>query len=152
MRELIDDAIGRGARVLNRGGGEACASLMRPAVVYPVEPSMRLFHEEQFGPVVPVAPYPDISQAIAWQRESPHGQQVGIWGPRGDSAALTAAMLRLVARVNLDDVCQRGPDSFGFTATDKSGFGVLSLRDALMTFSRPALIQSPDPTWLQALR
>ena len=35
---------------------------MTPAVVYPVTPAMRLWHEEQFGPLVPVAvlhyPYP----------------------------------------------------------------------------------------------
>ena len=28
---------------------------MTPAVVYPVTPAMRLWHEEQFGPLVPVA-------------------------------------------------------------------------------------------------
>jgi len=42
------------------------------------------------------------------------------------------------------DVCQRGPDSFGFTATDRSGFGMLSLREALLSFSRPVLVQSPS--------
>jgi glyceraldehyde-3-phosphate dehydrogenase (NADP+) len=51
-----------------------------------------------------------------------------------------------VARINLDDKCQRGPDSFGFTATDKSGFGILSLHDALITFSRPVLVQSRNPS------
>ena len=35
---------------------------------------------------------------------------------------------RFVARVNLNDVCQRGPDSFGFSAADKSGFGTLFRR------------------------
>jgi glyceraldehyde-3-phosphate dehydrogenase (NADP+) len=54
----------------------------------------------------------------------------------------------LVSRVNINDICQRGPDSFGFTATDKSGCGMLSLKDALLTFSRPVLIQSPSTTAL----
>lgn len=151
LAALIADAVARGARVINPDGGQACASLVRPAVVYPVDPSMRLFHEEQFGPIVPIAPYRDVAEALAWQRESPYGQQVGIWGPTGPAAAVAKDMVRLVARVNLNDVCQRGPDSFGFTATDKSGFGVLSLRDALLTFSRPALIQSPDPAALMQL-
>lgn len=53
-------------------------------------------------------------------------------------------LVRFVARVNVNDVCQRGPDSFGFTATDRSGFGMLSLREALLSFSRPVLVQSPS--------
>jgi len=55
-----------------------------------------------------------------------------------------------VARVNINDVCQRGPDSFGFTATDKSGFGILSLTEALDTFSRPVLMQSTSESTLEA--
>jgi glyceraldehyde-3-phosphate dehydrogenase (NADP+) len=59
---------------------------------------------------------------------------------------------RFVARVNVNDVCQRGPDAFGFSATDKSGFGTLSLREALLAFSRPVLVQSPDEAALDAYR
>lgn len=145
MRELLDDAVARGARVLNRDGGRGTFSVMRPAVVYPVGDGMRLFHEEQFGPILAVAPFDDPAEVIAWQHRSPYGQQAGVWGPAEDVAPLVRALCRSVARVNVNDVCQRGPDAFGFTATDKSGFGTLSLRDALLTFSRPVLIQSPDP-------
>ncbi|GMU59720.1 MAG: hypothetical protein AMXMBFR34_14830 [Myxococcaceae bacterium] len=53
--------------------------------------------------------------------------------------------------MNYNDVCQRGPDSFGFTATDKSGFGTLSLREALLSFSRPVLVQSPDAAALDGM-
>ncbi len=144
MRELIADATAQGARIVNAGGGAGSFSLMRPAVLFPVVPRMRIFAEEQFGPIVPIAPYANLEEVHQWQRESPFGQQIGLWGPRAEVADAVRRFAPLVARVNLNDVCQRGPDSFGFTATDKSGFGVLSLRDALLTFSRPVLVQALD--------
>ena len=38
MLELVQDAVGKGAEVV---GGEVHGSLMRPAIVYPVNKSMR---------------------------------------------------------------------------------------------------------------
>ena len=150
MRAYIDDACSKGARVVNPGGGGGHYSIMRPAVLYPVAPTMRIFHEEQFGPVVPIVPYDRVEQVIDWQRASPFGQQAGVWGPEEQARPVALAFSRFVARVNLNDVCQRGPDSFGFTATDKSGFGTLSLKEALLSFSRPVLLQSPDAGALRA--
>jgi glyceraldehyde-3-phosphate dehydrogenase (NADP+) len=145
MRAYVDEAIAEGAQVTNAGGGETCGALMSPAVLFPVVSSMRIFHEEQFGPVVPIAIYDDPGEVLRWQQSSPYGQQVGLWGPAQALEPMVHAYRRQVSRINLDDVCQRGPDSFGFTATDKSGFGILSLRDALLTFSRPVLVQSTQP-------
>ncbi len=151
MREYLDDAVSKGARVANPGGGEGAFSLMRPAVVYPVQPGMRLFHEEQFGPLLAVARFDEVDEVLDWQRRSPFGQQAGVWGPLEAARPVVHALSRFVARVNLNDVCQRGPDAFGFTATDKSGFGTLSLREALLSFSRSVLVQSPDKAALDAL-
>lgn len=53
-----------------------------------------------------------------------------------------------VARININDVCQRGPGTFGFTAADKSGIGTLSIHNALLAFSRTVIVQSPDRTAL----
>lgn len=46
------------------GGGEVHGFLMRPAIVYPVTKDMRLWHEEQFGPVIPVAIYSDEAEVV----------------------------------------------------------------------------------------
>ena len=53
LEELIADAVAQGASVINseEGGGTRKGALFIPAIVYPVTPKMRLFHEEQFGPV-----------------------------------------------------------------------------------------------------
>lgn len=151
MREYLDDALARGARVANATGGRGVFSLMRPAVVCWVKEGMRLYHEEQFGPLLAIARFSDADEVLEWQRRSPFGQQAAVWGPLSSAAPLVRQLGRFVARVNYNDVCQRGPDSFGFTATDKSGFGVLSLREAILSFSRPVLVQSPDAAALETL-
>ena len=150
MRALIDDAVSKGASVRNTNGGRGAFSIMRPAVVAEVKQGMRLFHEEQFGPIVPVAAFDDVEQVLEWQRHSPYGQQAAVWGQAATARALVRKFTRFVARVNVNDVCQRGPDAFGFSAADKSGFGTLSLKEALLSFSRPVLVQAQDQAVLDA--
>lgn len=152
MRALLDDAQALGATIRNEGGGRSAFSIQRPAVVAEVREGMRLFHEEQFGPILPVAAFSDPDEVVEWQRRSPFGQQAGVWGKPASARALVRRLTRFVARVNVNDVCQRGPDSFGFSATDKSGFGTLSLLDALRAFSRPVLVQATDEAALDAFR
>lgn len=150
MRVLLDDALAKGARVCNASGGRGGFSIMRPAVVAGVTASMRLFHEEQFGPLMPVVVFDEVDEVLAWQRSSPFGQQAAVWGQPETARRLVRRFTRFVSRVNLNDVCQRGPDSFGFSATDKSGFGTLSLREALLAFSRSALVQALEAGVLDA--
>jgi glyceraldehyde-3-phosphate dehydrogenase (NADP+) len=153
MWELLADAVGRGATIVNERGGSGYFSIMVPAVVDGVMPGCRLYDEEQFGPIVPIARYRDLREVVDWHVRSPYGQQAGVHGPDSpERRTLVHALASFVARVNLDDVCQRGPDTFGFTAADKSGFGTLSIRGALLSFSRSVILQSPDAAALAALR
>jgi len=54
MVQLTQDAVSKGAKVLNEavGGGHRDRSLFAPAVLYPVTREMQLWTAEQFGPVV----------------------------------------------------------------------------------------------------
>ena len=54
IKDLIEDAKSKGAKVLNKKGGEMTENYIFPAVMYPVDKSMNLYHEEQFGPVIPI--------------------------------------------------------------------------------------------------
>ena len=150
MRALIDDAVSKGAKVVNTNGGRGSFSIMRPAVVADVKPGMKLLHEEQFGPIIPISTFDDAETVLDWQRHSPFGQQSAVWGKAETARAFVRKFTRFVARVNLNDVCQRGPDSFGFSAADKSGFGTLSLKEALLSFSRPVLVQAQEQSVLDA--
>lgn len=142
---LIDDARSRGARVVNEGGGAVHTTLMHPAVVYPVEAGMRLYVEEQFGPVVPVAVFDDIDEPMNYVIESDYGQQVSLFGSDPDVfASLIDPLVNQVCRVNLNSQCQRGPDTFPFTGRKDSAEGTLSVSDALRAFTIRTLVAAKE--------
>jgi glyceraldehyde-3-phosphate dehydrogenase (NADP+) len=141
LKECIDDAIANGARVVNENGGETVASFVFPAVVYPVNENMKLFREEQFGPVIPVIPFESIEEPIQYQIDSPHGMQVSIFSTDAqETADLIDPFVNLVSRVNINAQCQRGPDVFPFTGRKDSAEGTLSVHDALRSFSIRSLV------------
>jgi len=136
LKECIDDAIANGAKVVNEHGGFTNESLVFPAVVYPVNDKMKLYHEEQFGPVIPVVPFDTIDEPIQYQIEASHGMQVSIFSNNAEEvASLIDPFVNLVARVNINCQAQRGPDVFPFTGRKDSAEGTLSVFDALRSFS-----------------
>jgi len=152
LTELVEDAKAKGARVVNEGGGAVAETLFYPAVVYPVREGMRLYREEQFGPIVPVMPFADIETALDYVVTSDHGQQVSIFGTSPDQIGrLVDPLVNQVCRVNINAQCQRGPDVFPFAGRKDSAEGTLSVTDALRAFSIRSMVatkQTEDSTKL----
>ncbi len=141
LSELIADACIKGARIVNQNGGTVKHTFMSPAVVYPVGPGMRLYSEEQFGPVVPIATFSDIEEPMNYVTQSDYGQQVSLFGSNADVIAdLIDPMVNQVCRVNINSQCQRGPDAFPFTGRKDSAEGTLSVSDALKVFTIRTLV------------
>lgn len=141
MAAFVEDAVAKGAVVANPSGGASAGSLFFPAVVSGVTPAMRLFREEQFGPVVPVARFSSVEEPVRAITESDYGQQVALFGQ--DPAALARLidpLVNQVCRVNLNSQCQRGPDTFPFTGRKDSAEGTLSVTDALRVFTIRTLV------------
>ncbi|SFW80647.1 NADP-dependent glyceraldehyde-3-phosphate dehydrogenase [Chitinophaga sancti] len=136
LQECIADALANGAKVMNENGGTAFESFVYPAVLYPVNDKMKLYREEQFGPVIPVLPFDDIETPIDYLIQSDHGQQVSLFSnDPNELASLIDPLVNQVSRVNLNCQCQRGPDIFPFTGRKDSAEGTLSVPDALRAFS-----------------
>jgi glyceraldehyde-3-phosphate dehydrogenase (NADP+) len=145
LTELIDDACAKGARVVNENGGIVKNTFMSPAVVYPVGPDMRLYSEEQFGPVVPIASFSDIGEPMDYVTQSNYGQQVSLFGSDAEVIAdLIDPMVNQVCRVNINSQCQRGPDAFPFTGRKDSAEGTLSVSDALRVFTIRTLVAAKE--------
>lgn len=145
IQGLIDDAIANGAQIINKKGGETTENYIFPAVLFPVNKNMRVYHEEQFGPVVPIIPFKDINEPLDDMAESNYGQQVSLFGK--DIIAISPlidALVNLVCRVNLNSSCQRGPDVYPFTGRKDSAVGTLSIHDALRSFSIRTFVASKD--------
>ncbi|MBU2061782.1 MAG: NADP-dependent glyceraldehyde-3-phosphate dehydrogenase [Bacteroidetes bacterium] len=156
IQELIDDATSKGAKVINEKGGQHAPNYIFPAVLYPVNKEMRIYHEEQFGPVIPILTFDDIQEPLNDMAESNYGQQVSLFGKDIKTLApLIDTLVNLVCRVNLNSSCQRGPDIYPFTGRKDSAVGTLSIHDALRSFSIRTFVASKDNEYnneiLQAL-
>ena len=145
IKNLIDDAVSKGASIMNQKGGELSKNYCYPAVLYPVDTTMDLFHEEQFGPVIPVVSFSDIEQPLNDMANSEYGQQVSLFGKDVKKLGpLIDTLANLVCRVNLNSSCQRGPDVYPFTGRKNSAVGTLSVFDALRSFSIRTFVASKD--------
>lgn len=145
LKGLLDEATARGATIVNKQGGAVSKTFMYPAVVCPVQSNMRLYTEEQFGPVIPVCSFDDIKEPMGYVVESNYGQQVSIFGRDAQLIAnLVDPLVNQVCRVNINSQCQRGPDSFPFSGRKDSAEGTLSISDALRVFTIRALVAAKD--------
>lgn len=141
LNDLVEDAKQKGAKVINENGGAHIHSFFYPALLYPVNSSMNVYHEEQFGPVIPVVPFDDPEEAIQYVVNSNFGQQVSIFGNDSKQISrLIDAFSNQVGRINLNAQSQRGPDSFPFNGRKDSAEGTLSVADALRVFSIRTLV------------
>eukprot|EP00980_Cylindrotheca_fusiformis_P003744 scaffold831_cov109-Cylindrotheca_fusiformis.AAC.6 len=151
MQDLIQDAVSKGAKIMNQRGGEVVggpeSNLMVPAVLYPVTKDMDLYYEEQFGPVLPIATYDTLDTVWEYGRDGKFGQQVSIFVSQPES--MEAAMLidrfsSVFGKININSQCGRSPDTVPFSGRRSSAMGTMSVKHALQEFSIPTVVSYKD--------
>lgn len=140
LSDLVEDAVSKGARVVNKNIGSD-RSAVRPTVLAGVTSDMSVYHEEQFGPLVPIVTFKDVKEVYAHCGASDYGQQASIFSRDPKTiGAMVDVLVNQVSRVNINAQCQRGPDVFPFTGRRNSAYGTLSVFDALRAFSIRSLV------------
>ena len=77
MDELIADAVGKGAKVV--AGGKRNGTIVEATVIDRVTPSMRIYHEESFGPVKPVVRVSGEEEAIRVANDTEYGLSAAVF-------------------------------------------------------------------------
>ncbi|MBC7523518.1 MAG: NADP-dependent glyceraldehyde-3-phosphate dehydrogenase [Flavobacterium sp.] len=145
LNECIADAAKNGASIMNKNGAVQNGTLFFPAVIFPVKEGMKLYREEQFGPIVPIVSFSDMQEPIDYMITSNYGQQVSIFGTDTQEIShLIDGLVNQVSRVNINVQCQRGPDTFPFTGRKDSAEGTLSVYDALRSFSIRTVVATKE--------
>lgn len=141
LKSLVADAMVHGAKVMNPNGGTVMHTFFYPAVLYPVNDKMKIYAEEQFGPIIPIVPFESDDEPVRYVVGSTFGQQLSIFGKDSRRIGrLIDAFASQVGRININTQCQRGPDSFPFNGRKDSAEGTLSVADALRVFSIRTLV------------
>lgn len=144
LSALVDDAIAKGAEIINVGGGNTNAAEFTPAVLYPASTAMRITHEEQFGPVVPIVPFDSLDEVLGEIAAMPYGQQVSLFCQEGHGHERAGLIKKLLlvggSRLNLNMQSMRGPDDVIFGGRRDAGVGYVSVEESLTTFAVRSVI------------
>lgn len=129
---LIGDAVGKGAVLV--GGGDARQSYFEPALVDRVEPDMRLYREEVFGPILSITRVHSDLEAVTVANDSDYGLSAAVFG--GDLARAEDIARRIhsgICHINRPTVDDNPHAPFG--GVKNSGYGRFGGRWALHEFT-----------------
>lgn len=94
VTELVDDAVGRGARAVAGGKRvEGPGYFYEPTVLAGAEDGFRIVDEEQFGPALPVIPYTSLDDVVERANGSHFGLCGSVWGTDVERASQVAGDL-----------------------------------------------------------
>ncbi|MGC8667426.1 MAG: aldehyde dehydrogenase family protein [Chthonomonadales bacterium] len=128
IERWIAEATAEGAKVL--AGGTRSGRVFHPTVIEGASPQMKVFSEEVFGPVVTVAPFSSLDDALDLVNRTPWGLQAGIFTNDLD-AALRAFEALEVGSVIVNDVPTYRSDAMPYGGEKASGLGREGVRYAI---------------------
>jgi acyl-CoA reductase-like NAD-dependent aldehyde dehydrogenase len=120
IREQVDDAVARGAKVLC--GGKHQGLFFEPTVMTNVTPDMKIMREETFGPVAPVITVSSEDEAVAIANDSEYGLSAGII-TRNEERGLRVARRLHTGMAHINDSSVNDEPHVPFGGVRSSGLG-----------------------------
>jgi glyceraldehyde-3-phosphate dehydrogenase (NADP+) len=120
IQAMIDESAAAGAKILI--GGKRSGRFVEPTVISGVTEKMPLHTEEVFGPVVALATFSTIDEAIALVNDSRYGLQAGIFTDSAAEAQLAARRIE-VGGVHINEISMWRADHMPYGGIKDSGFG-----------------------------
>jgi aldehyde dehydrogenase (NAD+) len=128
----VEEAVAGGAHLVT--GGHYDNLLYHPTVVSDVDPEMRLFKEQTFGPVAPIVVVKDREEALAVANNSDYGLSAGII-TRDFTRALDMALRLETGMVHIGDQTVNDEPQAPFGGVKGSGYGRFGGQAALDEFT-----------------
>jgi glyceraldehyde-3-phosphate dehydrogenase (NADP+) len=136
--EVIEEARGAGARVVC-GGTRLGPTQVAPTLLADVPTHLRACATEVFAPIVAMATFADVDDAIAAAADTPYGLQAGIFS--NDLRVVERAFTRLeVGGLIVNDVNTFRVDHMPYGGERRSGAGREGVRYAIRDFTEERLL------------
>jgi benzaldehyde dehydrogenase (NAD) len=145
VRELVEDAVSKGAVALSGGVAAADGMLFPPTVLKGVTPAMRIYAEESFGPLVSVIEVDGVEEAVAVANDTEYGLSAAVWS-RDVPAALEIAQRIESGICHINDTTVQDEPQMPFGGVKSSGFGRFGGRAALEEFTELRWISVQETT------
>lgn len=82
IENLVTEGVSQGIQILAGGGRPADLSkgyFYQPTIVANITPDQRLYREEIFGPVMPIATFSEVEQAVQLANQTEYGLAAYVW-------------------------------------------------------------------------
>ncbi|MFZ4815923.1 MAG: NAD-dependent succinate-semialdehyde dehydrogenase [Phototrophicaceae bacterium] len=125
--EMVKQAHLMGAKLLRGGGMPAGVDrgyFYAPTILSHVRPEMTVYHEEIFGPVMPIISYDDPEQALAMANDTPYGLAAFVLTNDLNTSIMVSEQLQF-GMVCINDWLPATPEA-PFVGTKQSGVGAES--------------------------
>ena len=143
VRKLIKDSLTSGANVVY-GGNTYNALTMNPTIMDRVKPSMDIWAEECFAPLVTLVEYDTFDEAIELANRSKYGIQTGIYS--SDPAAIHQAYRDLeTGGVIVNDIPTYRADLLPYGGVKKSGIGREGVLCGIREYSYEKVLLTESP-------
>ena len=131
-KELLDDAVAKGAKVA--AGGQFEGAVVSATVLDKVTSAMRIYIEESFGPVKPVVRVKGVEEAIRVANDTEYGLSASVFGRDIARAMSVAKRIQSgICHINAPTVHDEGQMPFG--GTKASGYGRFGGKAAIDEFT-----------------
>jgi acyl-CoA reductase-like NAD-dependent aldehyde dehydrogenase len=134
VKDHLEDAIAKGAKVLTGGPDAISGSYIQPTVLTNVDHRMRVMTEETFGPVIPIAKVSSVDEAVKLANDSRYGLGSSVFG--GRAARKIAGQLRAGMTAINSVMAFAGIPTLPFGGIGESGFGRIHGDEGIREFTR----------------
>ena len=136
LREQIEDAVGKGAKLVYGGrrvGGKGY--FMEPAVLVDVDHGMKLMKEESFGPVVGIQRVKDDAEAVELMGDTEYGLTAAVYSKSYERAE--GVMRQLDTGTVYWNCCDRVSAGLPWSGRKHSGLGMTLSYQGIRAFVQP---------------
>jgi len=137
---LLDDARAKGARVIEIGtkpGSDAASPsrMLLPALVLDATDEMDVMKDEIFGPILPIVPYRQLEDAVAYINARPRPLALYFFGPEGPGRQLVLERTTSGGVTINDTILHYAQEDIPFGGIGKSGMGAYHGHEGFKTMS-----------------
>ena len=137
---LVVDSQSKGAQVIEFGTQTSARAgsqsrLFLPKVLLGVTDAMKIMHEEIFGPILPIMPYSELEDAIAYVNARPRPLALYVFGPNGPGRRRVLERTTSGNVVINDTMLHYAQDDLPFGGVGQSGMGTYHGPEGFKTIS-----------------
>jgi coniferyl-aldehyde dehydrogenase len=139
LHRVLQDAISRGAVVHSANKGEesfAGTRIIPPTIITNVNKDMLILQDEIFGPLLPIIPYDDFSEALQYVQDGPRPLALYYFGAHSEEQQLVLQKTHSGGVCINDTVFHVAQDDLPFGGVGASGMGHYHGHEGFLTFSK----------------